>query len=430
MPGKITVNHVSKAYRLGQTNRSLRESIAGLARMLVSAPSDNVDRQHWALKDVSFDVNTGEALGLIGPNGSGKTTILKLLSRITYPTAGSLHVEGRLSSLIELGAGFHPDLTGRENIYLNATILGLRRREVDRRLDEIIQFSGIETYIDTPVKRYSSGMYVRLGFSIAAHIEPDVLLVDEVLAVGDAMFRQRCAKRIKALRQLGTTIVFVSHNMPLVRSVCDQAVLLIDGSIQARGDVISVVNAFDRSMYTTQALQAGNWSSQKSELDGDSQVRITNVMVRKIGGNGREVGHFSYAEPMEIITHYATKTPVRNAHLVLRIVRSDGLTCSMVRTQDYGYTFDNVVSTGAISVIIERLQLSSGSYNVDARLLGEVDGLPLAQYHSGWFRVLGQSPGHGEDGGIFTPLVRRVSLTDADHFVMGQPCQEVADRAI
>ena len=192
-----------------------------------------------------MDIEPGAALGLVGPNGSGKTTSLKLLSRITFPSAGRVHINGRISALIELGAGFHPDLTGRENVYLNGTILGMKKHEIDKRFDQIVDFSGIERFIDTPVKRYSSGMYVRLGFSVAAHVEPDVLLVDEVLAVGDAQFRQKCARRIEELQSIGTTIVFVAHNLYLVRSVCDQAVFLLKGQVQQQGTVDDVLNRYE-----------------------------------------------------------------------------------------------------------------------------------------------------------------------------------------
>ena len=222
--GSIDFEGVSKKYRLGAQG-TLRGTVAALVGR--NREGGEQKRTLWALRDVSFRLSPGESLGLIGPNGSGKTTTLKLLSGITLPAKGRIAVQGRTSALIELGAGFHPELTGLENIYLNGAILGLKRREIARRLEAIIDFSGLKRFIDTPVKRYSSGMYVRLGFAVAAHVEPDVLLVDEVLAVGDASFRHRCIQHMHKLRKNGTTVLFVSHNMHLVREMCDQVLLLM-----------------------------------------------------------------------------------------------------------------------------------------------------------------------------------------------------------
>ncbi len=203
---------------------------------------------HWAVKDVSFSLEPGEALGIIGPNGAGKTTILKLLSRVTYPTQGEIKIHGRLSALIELGAGFHPDLTGRENIYLNGTILGMKRAEIRRRFDQIVEFAGIGHYLDTPVKRYSSGMYARLGFAIAAHMDPDVLLVDEVLAVGDYAFQQKCHAHMDRLRSQGTTLIFVSHNMEAVRRVCDKVLVMYRGEKIFEGSAAEGIIAYSDAL--------------------------------------------------------------------------------------------------------------------------------------------------------------------------------------
>jgi len=221
MPTSQTViqfQHVSKRYNLGMTRTSLPTAVYQWGKSLLQ-PSKNGERRQkqylWAIKDVSFDLQRGESLALIGPNGAGKTTILKLLAGITTPTSGNININGKLSALIELGAGFHPDLSGRENIFLNGAILGLTRAEIQRKFDEIVAFSELEKFIDTPVKRYSSGMAVRLGFAVAASIDPDILLVDEVLAVGDAAFRQKCMDRIRTMLNQGTSIIFVSHAQPL-----------------------------------------------------------------------------------------------------------------------------------------------------------------------------------------------------------------------
>lgn len=222
MAPSIQFEQVSKRYRIGRGIPSLRG-------FLKSWNNSQSEKFHWAIRNVSFQLQSGESLGIIGPNGAGKTTILKLLSRVTHPTSGKIHVTGRSSALIELGAGFHPDLTGRENIYLNGTILGMRRAEIKARFDQIVDFAGIGEYLDTPVKRYSSGMYARLGFAIAAHVDPEVLLVDEVLAVGDYAFRMKCYERMDELRANGTLLIFVSHNMRDVRRVCDRGIVMYRG---------------------------------------------------------------------------------------------------------------------------------------------------------------------------------------------------------
>lgn len=244
----IKFDGVTKTYRLG--------SRAGLRETLSNAWSDLVrgngrdDRLLNALEDVSFEVRQGEVLGFIGSNGAGKTTILKLLSRVTYPTHGSISVKGRVSALIELGAGFHPDLSGAENIYLNASILGLRRHEIDAKYDDIVAFSGLEGFLDTPVKRYSSGMYARLAFSVAAHVDPDVLLVDEVLSVGDTLFQQKCLNRMHQLRDRGKTMVFVSHNLFAVQNICSRVIWLDHGRIRAQGEPQDVINQYLHNQYT------------------------------------------------------------------------------------------------------------------------------------------------------------------------------------
>lgn len=210
----ISFNNISKKYEIGLRLGSLRDNIPMMLKGLVGKrpKRDSI----WAVKDLSFEVKRGEALGIIGPNGSGKTTVLKLLSNVTKQTSGTIVTEGRVSALIELGAGFHPDLTGRENVYLNGSILGLKKSEIDKKFDAIVAFSGIEKFIDTPVKYYSSGMYVRLGFSVAAHVDPDILLIDEVLSVGDMIFQKKCVEKMKEVRESDKAIVFVSHNIYMV----------------------------------------------------------------------------------------------------------------------------------------------------------------------------------------------------------------------
>jgi lipopolysaccharide transport system ATP-binding protein len=230
--GRIVFDRVWKQFWRGERHDSLRDLIPAAARSLFGrrqAPSSDDVKHFWAVKDVSFEVRAGEALGIIGRNGAGKSTVLKLLTRILKPTRGSCSVAGRVGALIEVAAGFHPDLTGRENVYLQGAIMGMRRHEISARFDAIVEFAGIERFVDTPVKRYSSGMNARLGFSIAAHLSPDVLLIDEVLAVGDLAFQQKCQARMKEFRKQGAAIVFVSHHLPAVAQLCSQALLLDQG---------------------------------------------------------------------------------------------------------------------------------------------------------------------------------------------------------
>lgn len=231
----LRMEHVYKKFRKGEIYNSLRDVIPALTGRLFREQEldDKGKREFWALQDISFEVKRGESFGIIGHNGAGKSTLLKILGRIMNPTKGSKAVNGRLSALIEISAGFHLDLTGRENIFLNGTILGMRRREIECKLDQIIAFSGIEEFIDTPVKRYSSGMLARLGFSVAAHVDPDILLVDEVLSVGDVGFQQKCMERMRAVAKAGATVIFISHNLRAVSDFCQRVMLLEHGKVVA-----------------------------------------------------------------------------------------------------------------------------------------------------------------------------------------------------
>ena len=250
----IQIENISKRYRLGQIGSgSLSEDLNSMWANIRgkedphSKINDSIDKdkkEHWALTDVSFNVKQGEAIGIVGKNGAGKSTLLKILSRVTSPTTGTVKVKGRIASLLEVGTGFHPDLTGRENIYLNAAILGMTRTEVNRKFDEIVEFSGVEKYIHTPVKRYSSGMYVRLAFAVAAHLESEILVVDEVLAVGDSEFQKKCLGKMKDVTGDGRTVLFVSHNMTAVNTLCSSAVYLKNGRVFSLGASNEIVNQY------------------------------------------------------------------------------------------------------------------------------------------------------------------------------------------
>jgi lipopolysaccharide transport system ATP-binding protein len=241
------------------------------------------DQEFWALRDVSFEIPRGQVLGVIGPNGAGKSTLLKLLAQITAPTEGEMRIKGRLSALIEVGSGFHPELTGRENVFLSGTILGMRRREIAERLDSIVSFAGVAPFIDMPVKWYSSGMYVRLGFAVAAHLEPDVLLVDEVLAVGDAAFQARCLRRIEEMRGRGTTIIFISHDLGTVERLCNRALLFRGGRVVADGPAHAVVTEYQRSV-SGDAHATGT----DPEPAAGRPIEITSLTLRR--GEGSPTG--------------------------------------------------------------------------------------------------------------------------------------------
>jgi lipopolysaccharide transport system ATP-binding protein len=277
MAVSIEAQGLSKRYRIGQMQAAygtLRDSLAHAAARLAGRESEYEKQEIWALRDVSFQVDEGEVLGVIGRNGAGKSTLLKVLTRITTPTSGRAVIRGRVGSLLEVGTGFNPELTGRENVFLNGSILGMKRREIQRKLDEIIEFSGVEKFIDTPVKRYSSGMSVRLAFSVAAHLEPEIMLVDEVLAVGDAEFQQRCLGRMEDLSGTGRTVLFVSHNMQAVNQLCDRAIWLEGGEIYDEGEPSDVV-----THYLHSALGSGSrisWPDDES-APGDDLARLLSV---------------------------------------------------------------------------------------------------------------------------------------------------------
>lgn len=270
----LRMEHIYKKFRKGEIYNSLRDFLPAMTgKMFQGQELDASDkREFWALQDISFEVKRGESLGIIGRNGAGKSTALKILSRIMKPTKGRMIVNGRLSALIEVTAGFHPDLTGMENIFLHGTILGMNKREIQSKLDQIIAFSGLEEFIDTPVKRYSSGMFARLGFSVAAHVNADVLVVDEVLSVGDYVFQQRCMERIRSVIQAGTTVLFVSHNLKSVTEICQRAVLLEHGKIVTIDSTDAVIREY---------LSA---SDTPMNPDEKKQVNISKVTMRDRSG--------------------------------------------------------------------------------------------------------------------------------------------------
>ncbi len=318
----VNVEDLSKIYRLGlkeQTSEHFAEMLWSFVRSPVknfrkyrslytfddvdlagdTAAGEQSDSILWALKGVSFSVKQGEVVGIIGGNGAGKSTLLKILSRITPPTRGSISIHGRVSSLLEVGTGFHPELTGRENVFLNGTILGMRRKEVTRKFDEIVAFSDVEKFLDTPVKRYSSGMRVRLAFAVAAHLEPEILIVDEVLAVGDAAFQQKCMNKMQDVGQEGRTVLFVSHNMPAVTSLCDRVIWLDHGQKVTEGPAQEIVGKYLLEGVDTTAHRV--WKDSSSAPAGEF-ARLREVRVVKKGGD--VTGHYCIQEPVGIEMEY------------------------------------------------------------------------------------------------------------------------------
>ena len=276
----IKADGLSKHYRLGAASRQhntlrdhLMHRLRGLTRWGGVPPESNPS--FWALKDVSFEVKRGEVLGIVGHNGAGKSTLLKILSRITQPTTGTADIYGRVSSLLEVGTGFHSELSGRENIYLNAAMLGMRRGEVRRKFDEIVAFSGVEAFIDTPVKRYSSGMYVRLAFAVAAHLEPEILIVDEVLAVGDASFQQKCLGKMEEVSRSGRTVLIVSHNMTVIEGLCERAILLEKGRVAKIGNTHEVVEGYADAIRGL----AGTAIEARHDREGLGEILLTRIEV-------------------------------------------------------------------------------------------------------------------------------------------------------
>jgi lipopolysaccharide transport system ATP-binding protein len=293
----VEVEGLSKKYRIGELQAAygtLRESLTHVAKRLTGQEHRGGLDEIWALRDVSFSLQEGASLGVIGRNGAGKSTLLKVLTRITTPTAGRAEIRGRVGSLLEVGTGFHPELTGRENIYLNGAILGMKRREIHAKLPEIAAFSGVEKFLDTPVKRYSSGMHVRLAFSVAAHFEPEIMLVDEVLAVGDAEFQQRCLGRMQDFGETGRTVVFVSHNMQAIAQLCDRAILLDEGQVVRDGPSSEVVAHYLQTVTGTGSSRS--WSVE--EAPGNDLVRLD--AVRVVDANGETADFVDVREPVGI----------------------------------------------------------------------------------------------------------------------------------
>lgn len=353
----IQFEHVSKKFTIGQYVTLKRQFGEAMDRLFHRhhGASAKPPREVWALRDVSFEVEQGETMGLIGPNGSGKSTTLKLLARITEADSGRIDIRGTVVPLIEVGAGFHQDLTGRENIYLNGSILGLKKAEVDRQFDQIVEFAEIGPFIDTPLKKYSSGMAVRLGFAIAVHINPDVLLVDEVLAVGDIRFQRKCISKMKDVVNSGKTVVFVSHNMAAIQSLCKRCLLLFNGQVAAYGEVQNVVNAYLTNSYTR------NFQDRASD---DWKARICSfVKVECQNRAGTPVRTIQHGEDLIIVVDLMLSEPVEKGRSFVTIHGPDGMTLYETDTLRHGKVLKLAAGPHRMKVMFPKLSLLPGIYS-------------------------------------------------------------------
>jgi len=324
----------------------------------------------WALRDIDLDISPGEAVGFLGPNGAGKSTLLKLVSRILYPTTGQVHVRGRVAGLLELGTGFHPDLTGRENISLYGSLMGMSRTEIQKKLDAILAFAELEDFIDMPLRHYSSGMYMRLGFSVASHVDPDVLLVDEVLAVGDQAFQQKCLRRVGHMIQQGVTILFVSHDLEAARAICQRAVWMDGGRVRASGPVDQVVKAYDRHMAAQMGMASqerllvenAHEPAQEIQRWGTREVEIVSVAL--LGGQGAECQTFDTGEPVTIRIGFVAHKRVERPVFGLAIYRGDGFHVTGPNNQQAGLEIPSIQGAGSVTCTVDELPLLTDDYTL------------------------------------------------------------------
>lgn len=355
----ISVENVSKKFVL---RRSKSSNLADAARGFFRR---NMSENFWALRNVCFDVDQGEAVGVIGHNGAGKSTLLKLLTRIMKPNSGRIRTRGRVSALIEVGAGFHPEMTGRENVYLNGSILGMTRREIDSKFDDIVAFAELENFIDTPVKRYSSGMYARLGFSVAGHVNPDILLIDEVLSVGDESFQQKCQQRMSELKQSGVTLLFVSHNLAAVTALCDRALLINGGELSFDGPSAQAVNqyrAIPRKAYYSEQAHEKDRSSDETGAVSIKQVRIVDSAFQ-------QRDWCSVGEKLCVEIDLLVLKPIPAANMIVEIVRSDGVKCSIISSSIDGCAPNLDIGLTRFILTIDSFTLLASRYSISVGIL-------------------------------------------------------------
>jgi lipopolysaccharide transport system ATP-binding protein len=361
MAESITVENLSKSYELGalQQETQLRDQLVNLVRapFRKRRPKEIL----WALRNVSFTVDEGEVVGIVGRNGAGKSTLLKILSKITYPTSGTVKARGRIASMLEVGTGFHEELTGRENVYLNASIIGMRKREVDAKFDQIVSFAGVERFIDTPIKRYSSGMRMRLGFAVAAHLEPDVLIVDEVLAVGDAVFQKKCISAMQDMRGGGRTVLFVSHNMSAVENLCSRGIWIANGQVRLDGTTHEVIESYMGSFASAEG--ATNDLAQADGRRGSGEIRFTRVELIARGGELQTVTRSG--KSVTIRLHFHAAEAVERPSFGLKINSEMGTLITDTSTWLHGIDIPLVrAGDGHVDLEIDMLNLLPGRYSL------------------------------------------------------------------
>jgi len=385
----IKVEGLSKRYRIGlkeEMHDSLASSLAAFLKSPfksfkklknLSSFNDEDDDVFWALKDIDFEVKKGEALGIIGMNGAGKSTLLKVLSRITEPTNGEVTINGRVASLLEVGTGFHPDLTGRENIFLNGTILGMTRKEINQKMEEIIEFSGVRKFIDTPVKRYSSGMRVRLAFSVAAHLDPEILIIDEVLAVGDYEFQNKCIGKMQDVAQGGKTILFVSHNMAAIKQLCNRAILLRKGEKIADGTVDEIIDVYKNNNETREGDLGHIQLTPKNELPFQ-------LLELSIKNSNREIAtYFESTEKIHVELKMRITHEQPNYYINFRVVNHDEITLFVTTDEDFseGYMSGNLgVGDHGFNFDFPSHLFKPGKYRIDVYMCNRFN--PLIQEHN------------------------------------------------
>ena len=351
----ITVDGVWKSFRLYQErNRYIKAALLRGRRARYE--------EFWALQDVSFEVKHGETFGIVGSNGSGKSTMLKCLSKILYPNKGSVQVNGRLAALLELGAGFHYELSGRENVYLNGAILGMTKRDLDLRFDDIVQFAGLEKFIDSPVKNYSSGMVVRLGFAIAANVEPEILLVDEVLSVGDQTFQRKSSEKIEEFRREGRTIVVVSHGMGQMKQLCERLAWLDKGELKMLGPADDVIAEYTGSSYDSHA----STDSAMGRRWGSGGASITSVEIRNENGEPSEVVH--NGKSMSIVVNYDSHKLIQDLVVFVKFTTLNGVDVWSTSTKNNGIALPKVHGSGSVTVSLSDLPLLEGTYLLSVAL--------------------------------------------------------------
>jgi lipopolysaccharide transport system ATP-binding protein len=360
----ISIRNVSKKYTIRHDYTAPTTLAEAIVRR-VRHPFARVEReQFWALKDVSFDVSRGEVLALIGGNGAGKSTLLKILSRITEMSEGEVHLHGRVGSLLEVGTGFNQELTGRENVFLNGAILGMTRAEVRRQFDAIVAFAGVERFLDTPVKHYSSGMYMRLAFAVAAHLRSDILIVDEVLAVGDQEFQRRCLGKMRDVASDGRTVLLVSHSMPAVSSLCARAVVLRGGQVAFAGAVHEAIAAYTH--HAAAAVVAN--LRERHDRTGKGEIQSTSIMIA--GPGGRPTRSIGIGEPFDIVVSYEAKMPLEGVAVSVIVEMMDGTRIATLDSRFKNRSFSIGKGTGRFACRVPGLSLRPDTYSVDVFLTG------------------------------------------------------------